>query len=456
MTYDVEDTVAAIASAPGGAARGILRVSGPGLVACLQGCFVLRAARGWSESPLPRSVPADIRLAPPLSHVSGDLYIWPKRRSYTGQPSAEFHMPGSPPLLEAALEAVCQAGARVAEPGEFTMRAFLAGRVDLIQAEAVLGVIQSRSQVELRTALRQLAGGLSQPLAELRNQLLELLAHLEAGLDFADERIEFIGSEQLCRQLGEVAGVVSRLAARMDSRSVANDEPRVVLRGWPNVGKSSLFNALIEANGALVSADAGTTRDYVTARMDLRGFGCILVDTAGTDLDGGADSLRAAAQSATSDQFAQADLQLLCLDASRSLNTWELAELQQPSAARIAVATKVDAARDGVLDGVAAVRTSSKQGHGLEQLRRKIHQYFMERASADDAILRGTAIRCGESLRQAAILLQSARQAAHGSLGEELVAADIRSALDEIGSVAGVVYTDDILDRIFSRFCIGK
>ncbi len=217
------------------------------------------------------------------SPLPATLYVWPNARSYTRQPQAEVHTLGSPPLLQCVLRAVCQAGARPAEPGEFTLRAFLSGRLDLTQAEAVLGVIDARGDDQLRAALEQLAGGLAGPLGQLRDRLLDLLAHLEAGLDFVEEDIEFITARELDGQLLAAAGAVDRLAQQMASRDLAGELPVVALTGWPNTGKSSLFNALLGDCQALVSEVAGATRDYLTGELEWRGLRFQLVDTAGAE-----------------------------------------------------------------------------------------------------------------------------------------------------------------------------
>ena len=207
-------------------------------------------------------------------------------RSYTGQPVVEIHTLGSPPLLEIVLRSICAAGARPAGPGEFTLRAFLAGRIDLTQAEAVLGVIDAGDRHELEIALGQLAGGLARPLHRLRNKLLDLLAQVEAGFDFADEDLAFITREELDRQLAEAESDAAAILRQVDSRHESSPGVRAVLVGRPNTGKSSLFNALAGDRAALVSDHPGTTRDYLTAELDLDGVKCQLIDTAGTGNEG--------------------------------------------------------------------------------------------------------------------------------------------------------------------------
>ena len=453
--YDLTDTIAAIASASGGAARAIVRISGPRAMALLE---PLVAAEEPSRRPqLQRSTAWDSRLTLPGLHspLPARLYAWPDERSYTREPVLEIHTLGSPPLVQWLLRTLCAAGARLAEPGEFTLRAFLAGRLDLTQAEAVLGVIDSRHSREFELALQQLAGGLSAPLACLRDSLLDLLAHLEAGLDFADEDIGFITAVDLEMQLGKAAQQIQGLVSRMDARLDASDRTRLVLSGAPNVGKSSLFNALLRREQALVSPLAGTTRDYLTADMHIGGVACQLIDTAG-QRDDSATGIDAAAQASSRDQQSAAQIELFCIDATRPLNAWERSALdRQPPGVRIVVQTKTDQFKHGAPSPVNAIATSSVTGQGLDRLLQQIAQNLGQ-GLGESSMVASTALRCRESLHWAGQSLQRARELAAGQASHELISAETRVALTELGKVVGAIYTDDLLDRIFSRFCIGK
>ena len=332
--HPLDETIVAIASPPGGAARGIVRVSGPDLRSCLEGCFRPDPPLHIPSLSAPTVVPGFLWLAGFASPLACELYLWPGKRSYTGQPVAEVHTLGSPPLLEAVVRAVCRGGARPAEPGEFTLRAFLAGRIDLTQAEAVLGVIDAAGDAELDAALKQLAGGLAGPLRLLRNDLLELLAHVEAGLDFADEDLPFIQAEELLKQLDEAAAEVDRLARQLALRGEAVARVRVALCGRPNAGKSSLFNALAGRNPqrgspAIVSDRPGTTRDYLTADLDLDGVKCQLIDTAGIEdatwemvpshpkSHASHRTIEGAAAEMAHEQIRTAHVRVLCVEADR-------------------------------------------------------------------------------------------------------------------------------------------
>ena len=446
----LDDTLAAIATPSGaGAARAIVRLSGPDTMTCLRAVFT--PSDGWPQihSLLPHVLSGE--LAGDLPHPC-DAYIWPSSRSYTRQPAAELHTLGSPPLVKAALRTVCAHGARLARPGEFTLRAFLAGRLDLTQAEAVLGVIDSQDRQSLAVALQQLAGGLAGPLGKLRGDLLDLLADLEAGLDFVEEHIEFVSAEEVIRRLAAAKCELESLVESLRSRSLDAELPRVALIGWPNTGKSSLFNALAGQDRSMVSTVAGTTRDYLQATVEIGGLECVLVDTAGFQATIEFDTISSAAQRMAGMQSQHADLRLLCIDATRSFNPWEQERLELDGEALV-VLTKCDRPKTVTLDRP-AVETSALTGAGLARLRSEIARRLNGRPIGH--AVASTATRCRSSIEQAIVNLNAAGRLADECAGDELVAAETRMALDELGKVTGTIYTEDLLDRIFSRFCIGK
>lgn len=444
--YPLDDTIVAIASPPGGAARGIVRLSGPRAFECLTPLL--------SEFERPASpcvIAGSLRLPGLVAPLPSDVYLWP-HRGYTGQPTVEIHTIGSPPLLQILLRSLCGAGARLAQRGEFTLRAFLAGRIDLTQAEAVLGVIDAADTRALDAALAQLAGGLARPLDHLRDALLELLAHVEAAFDFADEDLTFITHDELGRRLADAEGRVAALVHQMDSRAEPLEAAQVALVGRPNAGKSSLFNALLGASAALVSHGPGTTRDYLAARLDLDGVQCRLIDTAGVDARECLGDIDATAQSVAQRQRRAAQVVVLCIDATRPGDERLQAELATDDLRRIVVLTKCDLPHRNADPG--AIETSTATGFGIDALRERLRHVLLDDDHAGDVVA-STAARCRESLRLARESLGRARQVA-ASGQEELAAAELRVALNELGKVVGAVYTDDVLDRIFSRFCVGK
>jgi tRNA modification GTPase len=444
-SFDTTDTIAAVASPPGSGARGIVRLSGPEAWSIARADFTaervepLPARPEWREGSLTLD-----GLALPLP---ASLALWPAPRTYTGQPLAEIHTIGAPPLVNLVLAQCLARGARLAEPGEFTLRAFLSGRIDLTQAEAVLGVIEARSPAQLDAALRQLAGGLATPIVTLRNRLLDILAHLEANLDFVDEPdVDPLGRQTLAEELAGASAELTSLADRLRSRDRPEGRPRVVLVGPPNAGKSRLFNALLGQGRALVSPHAGTTRDYLSAPCHCDGLDIELIDTAG--IEPAAGSIAARAQALCAEQVAQADLLLVC----------ESADTGPPPADRsgpiawLRVGTKCDLAPP-LSPG--AIPTSALTGAGLATLRTAIAA-ALRASSPDDSAPTTTSARCRDSLLRAGDSLGSAAATLAFSGGEELVAIDLRQAIDELGRVVGAVVSDDILDRIFRRFCIGK
>lgn len=470
-SLQLDDTIGALASAPGPAARGIVRLSGPEALSCLASWFEPVDPARWASTRVPACHAGGLQLEGLRSALAVIVYAWPNGRSYTGQPLVEIHGPGSPPLLEAALARAFASGVRPAHPGEFTLRAFLAGRIDLLQAEAVLGVIDAAGDDALGVALRQLAGGISGRMTQMRGDLIDLLADLEAGLDFVEERIEFVSREELARRIRRSEETVDELLRQCAGRSEAAGRRRVVLAGLPNAGKSTLFNALLSRDAAIVSSRAGTTRDYLSGTLDWAGLAIELIDTPGWESDSaipsghdGTDAdLTRQSQELGAQQRQQADLVLWCSSANAAESEMvadlrvKRRELRRDQPV-VVVGTKCDLIDNVSADerGSEVLLVSAKTGQGLAPLVERCVSVLAGSASDGSEILGTTAARCRESLGHCREALNRAASAAQSRLGDEIVALELRESLEHLGRVLGTVYTDDILDRIFSRFCIGK
>ncbi len=440
MSLNIQDTIVALASAPGAGLRAIIRLTGPKSIALATAAFSppLTPSHGLTVGQL--------RLDGFASPLPVTLYLWPNPSSYTGQEMAEIHTLSSPPLIEALIAQLLRAGARAARPGEFTLRAFLNGKLDLTRAEAVHAVIEAGDRDELKRALTQLAGGMAQPLSALRDDLLNLLADVEAGLDFSDEDLDFVEQKEMLLRLGNALAQVTLLRRQLDSRAQSKHPFRVVLAGRPNAGKSSLFNALTGSR-ALVSPQPGTTRDYLVAQIHLGGVAIELIDTAG--FQRGADDVEVQAQDFARDQTAQADLLVLCLPADAAITDEETALLNRPSPPVLPIATRADL----MPTEAPYLATSAVNGTGLDKLR----ALLAERA----AFLREPALapslsRCRHHVETCLANLRRAHTIVLESDPPELLALELRLALEQLGEMVGAVYTEDLLDRIFSRFCIGK
>jgi tRNA modification GTPase len=437
MTPHPDDTIIALASAPGPGSRAIVRLSGNQTQSLLQTIFTPipdsreRFAEGFLKLPESPPIPA-YRL------------FWKGPWSYTGQDVAEIHLVSSPPLVELLIATLLNRGARAALPGEFTQRAFLAGKRDLTQSEAVLGVIEATSRDELKQSLKQLAGGVSQPLHELREDLLNLLADVEAGLDFTEEHIEFVGKSEILLRLGKALAILMNLQKQLSERSISGRSFRVVLVGEPNAGKSTLFNLLAGIPLAIVSSIPGTTRDYLTRKIEMGQINIELIDTAGWQ-DAG-NSIEEQAQRLGREQATQADLLLWCIDSTLPLPE-KRSEIDGVPVQMIL--TKCD--HGSPLKD--PIPVSKQNSFGIQRLR----DHLRDRAiSLNRPSLAPSLSRCKHHIEESLKHLRAGHSIVLFNDPAELLALELRLALDQLGEMVGAVYTEDLLGRIFSRFCIGK
>jgi tRNA modification GTPase len=435
-----EDTIVALSSAAGPGMRAIVRLSGPG---------TRNAIEQLLAPPLPELrprhwQPVELALGGFSSPLPAEWYFFPGPNSYTGQDLAELHTVSSPPVLERLIADLMKCGARGAQPGEFTLRAFLAGKKNLPKAEAVLSVIEAGTDGDLRKALEQLAGGVTEPLAAMREDLLNLLADVEAGLDFTEEDIEFVTRPDILIRLAKAIAQVTNVLRQLETRAVSGRPVRVALVGEPNAGKSSLFNALLGRGSAIVSDVPGTTRDFLTHKFVLDDVELELIDTAGWQR--AESSIEEQAQRLGRQQAERADIVLWCVPADSAFES-----LRGPGIAGaevLAVRTKADLA-----EANEGIPVSVLTATGLDRLRDEL-------AATAKALIRPSLApsqsRCRQHLESALENLRTAHRHATFNDPPELLALALRSALDSIGEMTGAIYTNDLLDRIFSRFCIGK
>ncbi len=437
MTPDPDDTIVALSSAPGPGGRAVVRVSGP------RTRSVVHAVTADADTPLTLT-PTALSLSGVAAKLPADLHFRAAPNTYTGQDLAELHTLACPPLVERLIADLLAAGARPAERGEFTLRSFLAGKKDLTQAEAVLAVIDARTPADLGQALTQLAGGVTLPLQALREDLLNLVADVEAGLDFVGEDIEFVTAADVMVRVSRGIAHLVNLRRQLEARSRSEETLRVVLVGAPNAGKSSLFNALLGESAALVSPVAGTTRDYLTATLSVAGVAVELIDTAGHET--ARDDIEAQSQHLSREQRLRADVVLHCVPA----DALEVPPAPFPHAAEVlTVRTKSDLVPSLRAD----LAVTLFHAGGLDSLCLHLNEAV---GRLSQAALAPSQSRCRAHVGRALEALRRAHEHARESDPQELLALALREALDEVGAMTGAVYTNDLLDRIFSRFCIGK
>ena len=447
-----QDTIAAVATPPGPGAIGVIRVSGPDCERIAAAVFARESTRPWRPRVLYRGMIR--RDGAPLDDALAVLMRAP--HSYTGEDVLELHCHGSPAVLHAALQQVLRAGARPAEAGEFTKRAYLNGKLDLTQAEAVIDLIRARTPEGAAQAAEQLFGHLGYHLDELRGRLIRIKGHLEARIDFSDEEIDF-DDAALGAEIGSALGRVRDLLRTYARGRLLKQGLRLAITGRPNVGKSSLLNALAQADRAIVTAMPGTTRDVIEEGLDFAGVPVIVADTAGLrDAPGeieriGVERARAVAQAA--------DVVLVVLD--RSVPFEPPAHWPHQDQRCVFVLNKIDrpAAWDTEVLGDRRrdhplVEVSARRGDGLDDLRRTV----VEAAGFvhGDSLPALTSIRQREGLAAVEEDLLRALSAARAATPPDLIAVDVQLALEHVGAVTGEVNNEEVLDAIFREFCIGK
>ena len=453
--FSTDDTIVAIATPPGRGGLGVVRISGPQATSIA--CQLLRRA-----SLAPRVATfARVHVADaPIDEVIATSF--PAPHSYTGQDVVEISAHGSPVILHAIVAAAVAAGARLARGGEFTLRGFLHGRRDLVQAEAVGDLIASATPLQARVAFDQLQGTLTRRITAVDRVLFDLIAKLEASLDFPDEGYHFIEPDDIVRQLDALAADLRRLIGEGRRGRLIRDGATVVIAGRPNVGKSSLFNCLAGADRAIVTTVPGTTRDLITERIDVNGLLVTLVDTAG-DRES-ADLVEREGISRAAQARAVADLVLVVIDQSVALTDDDRRILRATAGhRRLIVANKADLTADGIeahqylveyQSTLDTVRVSAVTGYGINQLRDHVLHDLTGNETVEATPL--TNVRHIDLMCQALVYIERARDAAANQTPEEFLLADLQAARIRFDEIVGARSSEDVLTAIFERFCIGK
>jgi len=440
------DTIVAIATPPGRGGLGIVRLSGAG-ARLIAATFLSRADwRPW------RVALAELqdRGGHLIDQVAVTYFETP--HSYTAEDVVEISCHGSPVVLRHAVERALEAGARLAGPGEFTLRAFLNGRIDLPQAEAVRDLIDSTTLYQARVAARQAGGSVSRSLAPFKEKLLELIALLEAGIDFAEDDISVASAAEILARLDPVRDGVARLAASFQYGTLVTGGLTLAIVGRPNVGKSSLFNRLLEQDRAIVTDTPGTTRDLVSETASIGGIPVRLCDTAG--IRESAETVESLGIERSYQAMADADLTLVVVDISRPLEAGDQALIDRAASQGryLVVGNKCDL----VSEFAAAHPTSALTGEGIPELRGAILEAVAPAGAFEQDGGFITTLRHERLLRESGEYLEKARGAIEAAIPHEMVLLDLYAALRPIDAITGATTADDILNRIFSTFCIGK
>jgi tRNA modification GTPase len=450
--FSTTDTIIAIATPPGRGGIGIVRLSGP------MAESIARQMLDHSGPLEPRHAtltvvrrgPASDGPGQAIDQVVATYYSAPS--SYTGDDVVEVSAHGSPVVLQSIVEEGIRLGARLAAPGEFTLRAYLNGRMDLPQAEAVGDLIDAVTPLQALAAFDQLQGTLTRIIGHIDRSLFDLIARLEASIDFPEEGYHFIEPQELSDAIGSIADRMTALLAEARRGRLLREGFHVVFLGRPNVGKSSLFNALVGVERAIVTEVPGTTRDLITEAVDVRGLRVTLVDTAG--LRDGGDAVEREGIARTEGAAAVAEVRLVVLDRSSDLTGEDVRLLETCDAGAIAVGNKSDL--PPAWSRADVINVSAVTGEGLEELRGRIATALEVEHGRDRPAI--TNVRHAALVERARDAAERARAAAVAGAGlsEEFVLADLQEARAALEEITGRRTPDDVLEHVFSRFCVGK
>ncbi len=478
-----QDTIVAISTPVGRGGIGVVRLSGPRVrevvapLLCLRHPLAAGHARFGElldvnpthDAMVPRHEWGTQCEGEPRVLDQAVVTYFAAPNSYTGEDVVEIAAHGAPVLLEYIVRQCCAGGARLAEPGEFTQRAFLAGRIDLTQAEAVNDLIASSTLEQARVAARQMGGALAKTVAPVKAELVGLIAELEAGIDFAEDDIDVMAAERIAQKIAEVRAPLQALERSFAYGRVVREGFRLAIVGRPNAGKSSLFNRLVERERAIVTAAPGTTRDTVTEHVSMEGIPVELIDTAG--LREGVDEAERMGVARSREAMAEADVVLLVVDATVGISQEDRAVLEQGASGGSALLVawnksdlvdEVRGSRSEVQDAdfavhkVRTISTSALTGDGIDELRAAIVGAV---AGAEGGLREAgmlTNLRQHQAVGQALRGLDAARLAVVSGIPHEMLLLDLYEALRGLDALTGATTSEDVLRMIFSRFCIGK
>ena len=460
---NLEDTITAIATPPGEGGIAVIRLSGPESFSIAEKVF--KPAKGNISDFNTHTIHFG-SVINPKGEVMDQAYIslFRNPKSYTGEDVAELSIHGGFVLSRQVLHLIIEAGARHAEPGEFTKRAFLNKKIDLAQAEAVLDLIKSKSEKSAKVAIQQLSGTLSRRIALMKDQLMKMYAHMETFLDFPDEDVEVYNDTQFQEKFGVIQKEIQGLLDGFQRSILIREGLSVVLVGRPNVGKSSLFNKLLERDRALVSAFPGTTRDTLEEAIELEGFLIRLIDTAG--IQSTQDPVEKMGIEKTKQALKQGDLFVFLVDGSQGFDEADqkaFESIPKDRAALVCV-NKSDLENKLDLKEVSTLtkqsdkeflRISTKTGKGLDAFEKSLIQK-MNQGSCESDREQITRLRHKNALEKALTSLIAAEKAFYKKESLEFVIEDIKASLQEMQELMGEVYSEDLLDVVFAEFCIGK
>lgn len=457
-----EDTICAISTPIGEGGIGIIRISGKDAIAIAERIFFSKKNKKLSEFLSHTIHYGEIRDNNSERVDEALVSIMKAPNTYTKEDVVEINCHGGPLPLKKVMELVLKNGARLAEPGEFTKRAFLNGRIDLSQAEAVIDIINSKTDDSLRLAVNQLSGILSKKVNAIREELISIIASVEASIDFVDEDIEFISRDEMGKRIDRAVDEIEALITTADEGRIYKEGIATAIIGKPNVGKSSLLNALLKEERAIVTPIPGTTRDVIEEWVNIKGMPLRILDTAG--IRHTEDLVEIEGVKRSRDAIKMADLILLLIDGSNKLNDEDKRLMQEVSDKRLIVllnksdlpslVKKNDIAN--ILPENELVAISALTGEGVDRLRSVIHSLLFKRTitAGERPII--TNLRHKTALEKTKKALENLEGSLKNEMSEEFLAVDLRASLNALGEITGETATEDILNRIFEEFCVGK